>query len=105
MWVGSCVLHPGSAAQLKEERIVCVFKTYGSVSNIFCENLLTRLQKSDGTSEVKIVFLCFRLRNGINTTFAPFFKCFACPENIIKELSDIVCCFGPQFFKDYIWNL
>src|SRR3954467_2319684 len=27
MWIDSCVLHPGSAAQLRGERIVCVFKT------------------------------------------------------------------------------
>ena len=84
---------------------MCFQNFCDSVSNAFCENLLTSLQKSDGTSVVEVVFPCFRLRDGIDATFALIFRCFACPENIIKELSDVVCCFRPQFFKDYIWNL
>src|SRR3954469_415134 len=83
----------------RRKNCVCFQNFCDSVSNAFYENLSTSLQKSDGTSVVKVVFPCFRLRNGIDATFAPIFRCFACPENIIKELSVWFVALGPNFLK------
>lgn len=82
MWIGSCVLDPGSAAQLFGERIGCVANTDDSLSlMIFVKIFLTVSRSVMGCV---MLMLCFQSRGlDIGYIVPSFHSVGSCPVFII----------------------